>query len=71
MLAGKCGDDVHEVVEVQVGGMGGAIVDAEAAVDDRGESSRIAGGLHVNIGIADYDCFGGTSAEFAENGVGA
>src|SRR5258708_3312188 len=32
-----------------------------------GESAGVAGGLHVNFGIADQNGFGGGGAEFAKN----
>ncbi len=69
MRGGECRDDVEEAIEIEIGGMCGAIVDAEAVVDDGGEDVGVARGLHVDFGVADEQRFTGTRAEFAKDGV--
>src|SRR6266446_5356104 len=63
----KTGDEVGEAVEINVGGVGGAVVDAETVIHGGGESAGVARGLHVHFGISDQDGFGGGGAEFAKN----
>src|SRR5712691_11688191 len=60
-------DEIREPVEINVRGIGGAVVRAEAIIYGGGQSAGVAGGLHVNFGIADQDGFGGGGAEFAKN----
>src|SRR5713101_8360040 len=60
-------DEIREAVEINVRRMGGAVVGAEAIIYGGGESAGVAGGLHVNFGIADQEGLGRGGAEFAKN----
>src|SRR5258708_26506649 len=60
-------DEMREAVEINVRRMGGAVVGAEAIIYGGGESAGVAGGLHVNFGIADQEGLGRGGAEFAKN----
>src|SRR5260370_5721478 len=63
----KKGNEIGEAVEINVGGVGGAVVRAEAVIYGGGESASVARGLHVDFGIADQDGFGWSGAEFTKN----
>src|SRR5580704_17391727 len=70
-VVSKQRDQVGEAVEIEVGGVGGAIVRAEAVVHRGGERSGVARGLHVHFGVADQNRFTGSGYQFAKDGVGA
>jgi len=71
MHGGESGNEVEEAIEIEIGGMSGAVVDAEAIVDNGGEDAGVARGLHVDCGVADEQRFIGSGAEFAKDGVDA
>src|SRR4029077_10674213 len=60
-------DEIGEAVQIDVGGVGGTVVGAEAVIYGGGEGAGVARGLHVDFGIADQNGFGGAGAEFAKN----
>jgi hypothetical protein len=62
-------NDIDEAVEVDVGGMSSAIMDAKAVIDDGGENACIASGLHVDFRVADEHGLVRLSAKFAKDGV--
>src|ERR1700722_2789959 len=62
-------NNIDQAVEIQVGGMSIAIMHTEAVIDDGGENSSIASGLHVNFRVPDEHSFFGLSAKFAKDGV--
>src|SRR5258708_35970533 len=63
----KKGNEVGEAVEINIRGVGGAVVNAEAVIYGSGESAGVSRGLHVHFGIADQYRLGGGGAEFAKN----
>jgi hypothetical protein len=67
---GESGDNVEETIEIEVGGVSGAIVDAEAVVDDGGKDAGVTRGLHVDFRVTDEQGFIGAHAEFAKDGIG-
>jgi hypothetical protein len=69
LYRGQSRDDVDEAVQIEIGGMSEAIMDAETVVHHGGEHTGIACGLHVDFGVADEERFVGARAEFAKNGV--
>jgi hypothetical protein len=69
MRGGEGRNDIDEAVEVDVGGMSCAIMDAKAVIDDGGENACVASGLHVNFRVADEHGFMGLGAKFAKDGV--
>src|SRR5260370_4446884 len=63
----KRGNEVGEAIEINIRGVRGAVMGAEAVIYRRGEGAGVARGLHVHFGIADQHRFGGGGAEFAKN----
>src|SRR5260370_3810105 len=64
-------NEVGEAIKINVRGMGGTVVRAEAIVHCGCQRSRVARGLDVNFGIADQDGFGGSGAELAKDHLSA
>src|SRR6202030_1034988 len=69
MRGGEGRNDIDEAVEVHVGGMSSAIMDAEAVIDDGAENACVASGLHVNFGVPDEHGLVRLGAKFAKDGV--
>ena len=64
-------DEIGEAVEINIRGVRGAVVRAEAVIHRGRKSACVARGLHIHFGIADQQGFGGGGAEFAKNGFRA
>src|SRR5260370_39862022 len=62
----KKGNEIREAVEINVGGVGGAVGGAEAVIYGGGESGGVARGLHIHFGIADQEGFGWSGAELTK-----
>jgi hypothetical protein len=59
-------DKIYEAVEINVRGMSGAVVRAEAVIHGGSQRSRVARRLHICLGISDQDSFHRRSAESAK-----
>src|SRR5437667_3688724 len=51
------GGEIGEAIEINIRGIGDAVVRAEAIIYGGSERSGVAGGLHVYFGVADQDGF--------------
>ncbi len=60
-------DEIAEAVKVNIRGVGGAVVGAEAVIHGGGKSAGVARRLHVYFRIADQHGFGGGGAELAKD----
>src|SRR2546426_11975856 len=63
----KKGNEVGELVKINIGGVGGTVVRAETIIYGGGEGAGVARCLHVHFGIADQDGFRWSGAKFAKN----
>src|SRR5437660_12642482 len=60
-------DEIGETVEINIRGVRGAVVRAEAVIHSGGKRAWVVRGLNIHVGIADQQGFGWRGAEFAED----
>src|SRR5437016_6608548 len=62
-------DEIGEAIEINIRGVRGSVVRAEAIIHGGSERSSIASGLHIHFGVTDQDGSRRSGTEFAKNGL--